>query len=56
MWRAKAKFTVDCREVADAQDIPADTSFQAKTSVKVALMHDTRRRKLKHEEGSNAKK
>jgi hypothetical protein len=50
MWRAKAKFTVGCRGVEDAQDTPADTSFQAKTSVKVALMHDTRRRKRNEKE------
>jgi hypothetical protein len=43
MLRAKAKFTVDCQGVEDAQDTPLDTSFQAKTNAKVALTHDTRR-------------
>jgi hypothetical protein len=45
MWRAKAKFTVDCRGVEDAQNIPTDTSFQAKTNAKVVLTHDTRRKR-----------
>jgi hypothetical protein len=35
MLRAKAKFTVDCREVANVHDIRTDTSFQAKTNAKV---------------------
>jgi len=34
MLRAKAKFTVGCRGVEDAQDTPWDTSFQAKTNAK----------------------
>jgi len=44
MWKEKARFTVDCREVANVHDIRTDTSFQAKTNAKVVLTHDMRGR------------